>query len=42
MKNRLCHKCGKPGHIAVNCRSKDSNKKAKASEESKEKSSKDF
>ena len=40
MKHRLCHKCGKPGHIAADCKSKSGNKKAKVSGESK--SSKDF
>jgi len=41
MKHRLCHKCGKPGHIAADCK-KQSNKKAKSDAESKGKSKSDF
>ena len=47
MKNRLCHKCDKPNHIARDCpdsagSDKPSKKRGKTSNKSKEKSSEDF
>ena len=47
MKHHLCHKCGKPGHIAKDCEedsppSGNKSKKKKANNKSKEKSSEDF